>query len=635
MKVSRALLLSGMFVVAFGGVSIGQTTVIKEHKTLIIESPRQSVVNVKEIKEDYFPKLQNIEMPKPGIANEESDSELNAAKARIHPSKINPVEENKNGGSLKLPVRLRNFEGNAFNGGIPNDNDIAVSNSGKILSVMNSTVNVYDSTGNLVKTVSLDAFSASLGLTQDKYDPRVLYDPTADRFVVVCLDGKDDATSHIILGFSQTNDPAGNWNLYNISGNPLGDTTWCDYPIITLTKNELFLTLNALQDNKTWQLGFKQDYIWQIDKASGYSGAALKSKLHSGIVYNGVHIRNLCPVQGGSQLTGPDSYFLSDKNFSNKTDSIFLLRLSGEINDPNATLSINLLHAKSGTYGVSPNAQQVSTKKVARSLQTNDARILDAFIENNTIQFVGNSVTATGKAGAMHGIITNASSSPSAIINILGDTLEYGYPSIVYAGIHAGDDDALILVEHTSDTTFAGNSVVYYKGGSYSASKKLFSGSSFIQVADANDRWGDYTGAQRKYNEPGKAWVAANYGRIVGSGLGKGPGNACRISEIQSPLLPLPAAINEYGANWAGMNLYPVPANNYTPLRVTFTSEKEQYLNFRIMDMEGRTVANLLNDRAEPGKNTFTFSTHSLKKGIYLLSITSDKTVYSKKFVVE
>jgi len=613
-----------------------QETLVKEHKTTLIATPRAAVVTLSDIKEDYFPVLQVIEKPKPGIVTEEDDLEQKAAKARVKPDPNPSKPQYKNGGILAPPVRLRNFEGNSYDGAVPDDNDVAVSNDGKILAVMNTTLNTYDSTGKLIKSVSCDAFSNPIGLKNGKTDPRVLYDPEADRFIICYLNGFDDKTSQIVFGFSQTNDPSGAWNVYSVSGNPLKDTTWSDYPILALTKGELFLTINSLQDNKTWQLGFRQDLIWQINKDSGYNGQNLVTKVHSGIKYNGAYVRNSCPVQGGSGLTGPECYFLSDKNFSNKTDSVFLLKISGSLSDPNATLTVNLLHATSGTYGIAPDAHQPSTAKVKRTLQTNDARILDAFIENNTIQYVSNSVTPAGKAGVQHGIITNAStSSPSAIINILGDTLEFGYPSIAYAGIHAGDDDAFIMLDHTGDTTFPGHSVVFYKGGNYSNAKRLYNGKTYAQISGTNERWGDYSGAQRKYNEPGKAWTNLYYGRTVGSGLTALPGNAARVSEIQSPFLPKPAGIDNTENATTDVSIYPVPSSNYAPIQVTFTAEEDEYYNFNIYNSEGKLVTTLLREKAVPGKNRFSFSTSPLGKGIYFLKISSDREVLSKKFVVE
>ena len=135
----RYLLLLVAFAFCFGvsRKGFGQTTVVNEHKTVVFEVPRAGIVKVQDIKNDYFPKLQYIEMPKPGMSTEEDDSELNAAKARVHPIPGAPQPQNKQGGTLMTPNELRNFEGNSFDGGVPNDNNIAVSNAGKIVSARN------------------------------------------------------------------------------------------------------------------------------------------------------------------------------------------------------------------------------------------------------------------------------------------------------------------------------------------------------------------------------------------------------------------------------------------------------------------------------------------------------------------
>jgi hypothetical protein len=235
----------------------------------------------------------------------------------------------------------------------------------------------------------------------------------------------------------------------------------------------------------------------------------------------------------------------------------------------------------------------------------------------------------------MHGIISNVSSAPSVSIDILGDTLEFGYPSLCYAGLSAGDDDAFIVVDHTSDTTNPGNSVIFYKNGAYSASKRLYSGNSIVNVLDSiADRWGDYSGVQRRYNEPGKAWAAAFYGSLIGTPPTTTHGEGARISEIQSPLLPH-SAIAPIKSGISGVEMYPVPTSSYKPVNVIFTSPQDGYYDFRIYDIGGKLVTCLLREKVEEGKNRFTFSTSPLKPGIYMLSISSGQSAFTQKFVVE
>jgi len=63
------------------------------------------------------------------------------------------------------------------------------------------------------------------------FDPRAIYDPIADKYIVSWLAGNTSNSSLIVIGFSETNDAAGNWNLYALTGDPNNNGQWSDYPM--------------------------------------------------------------------------------------------------------------------------------------------------------------------------------------------------------------------------------------------------------------------------------------------------------------------------------------------------------------------------------------------------------------------
>ena len=67
---------------------------------------------------------------------------------------------------------LTGFQGNPYNFSVPNDNDVAISNDGMIVSVINSTINIYTETGEELYVVSLSAFSDTLDILESDFDPR-------------------------------------------------------------------------------------------------------------------------------------------------------------------------------------------------------------------------------------------------------------------------------------------------------------------------------------------------------------------------------------------------------------------------------------------------------------------------------
>lgn len=204
---------------------------------------KKATINLGEVTTDYNPALVTRQMPKQG--------------GRIEQYNYPPHEKRASAPApaavLPALVKGQSFLANGFSGGTPNDNDMAISDQGIVLSVINSDIYVKNTkTGVVSSPKSLAAISGPLNIPYFKFDPKVMYDPTADRFVMVFLAGNLDTTSSVILGFSQTNNPNLGWNMYKLPGNPLNNGYWTDYPMIAMTGKELFLTVNLLINNSTW-----------------------------------------------------------------------------------------------------------------------------------------------------------------------------------------------------------------------------------------------------------------------------------------------------------------------------------------------------------------------------------------------
>jgi hypothetical protein len=275
MKARNFLLVLILSLITLGSYSQQINTV----QQIPFTSAKQKTVSVSAINNDWNVHLQNLENPFEG--NKEYAGYLNKIKLESglkYPKKNLSGQPYKTNSKISADtcIVLKGFEGNLFSNNLPNDNTMAISNQGMLISNINSTIYIFDTQNDtLLKAVSLQAFSDTLQLNSSQYDPKLLYDPSADRFVMAYLAGHKDTTSNIILAFSATNDPLGNWNLYYLPGNPLADTSWSDYPAIALTQDELFLTINLLKNTGEWQTAFKQSVIWQLDKNKGYVGEAL------------------------------------------------------------------------------------------------------------------------------------------------------------------------------------------------------------------------------------------------------------------------------------------------------------------------------------------------------------------------
>jgi hypothetical protein len=573
---------------------------------------------------DYEIELRALDQhPIPSAGYGQLKQQLDIARDKFEAAKTTQPQFRKRS-NTPAPLIVKGAQGNPASG-IPNDNDIAVSNGGKVISVVNSNLRVYDDTLKVLHNRTLTALVSSVGVYSWISDPRVIYDPVADRFILVCFSGNLSNTSTILLGFTKTNDPAGDWNFYKLNGNSFNDSTWSDYPIISISEKDLFITFNQVKDNVSWTIGFNQSVIWQIDKQYGYDGDSLHYNLWSDIKYNGTPLRNICPAKYQSTEMGKNMYFLTLRNVSPSNDSIFLTEITDSYASGNAQLTMRVLKSPI-SYGFPPNARQKLLVAPRQQLMTNDARVLAAIYENDYIHFGGNSLNPQYmNAGVYLGRIKQVSSNqPEVSAAILSnDTVEYGYPSMAYMGYHPDEHKVLYTFSHCYTDSFPGTSVVYQDvEGNFSDVVSTKIGNSIINVlTDSVERWGDYTNIQRKYNEPHRAYLSGSWGRNGGMN--------CWLNIIQNvdtsftpPYQPPVETI-----------LFPNPTADRVTVR--FYMETEQQARFELLDMNGRRVALLLDTPVKAGNNEFSLSTQPLARGVYILRITTpNKRILAKPLSV-
>ena len=168
------------------------------------------------------------------------------------------------------------------------------------------------------------------------------------------------------------------------------------------------------------------------------------------------------------------------------------------------------------------------------------------------------------------------------------------------------------------------------------------------QNFDENERWGDYIGLQRKFNEISTAWTAG----YVSFGSQRA---GTWISEVAMPI-----QIDSIVEN--GKTYYIVNGDTFTNLNgrlialgvdekptsrtivfpnptadmvsVEFSLSSNQVVAAKLYDLNGRVVQQLLNQRAQAGKNVFTFNLAHFPQGLYVLQLESgEEIIHSEKLI--
>jgi hypothetical protein len=291
---------------------------------------------------------------------------------------------------------------------------------------------------------------------------------------------------------------------------------------------------------------------------------------------------------------------------SPQNDSVFLLKIGDTLNSPGNTLTVQAMKSNR-TYGFPPNGRQ---KGITDKLQTNDARVLGAYLEGNEIQFVSTTVdTAIGADAIYHGIISNYASAPSVQASYISvDTMDFAYPNISFAGNNGGLNASIISFDYSGVNHYPGVAAVLWDGSGHSPLLEIKQGVAPIKMLlDSIQRWGDYTGSQPRWNALGYVWTVGQFGKT-----GKQYNNW--MSLLRSPYA---VSVQNPTPTSSAATLFPIPSFQF--IRLRFRLGEEANLRFAIYDMKGALIDQVLEAHCERGENEFQFNTASLPTGQYLL----------------
>lgn len=515
MKFLVLLALMATVLISFGQSSYKKTT---------FEVSKAKTVSPRSIEPDFNINIKNIEAPLPGGNSYRSFLAEQKIKAKAHYAAnayTSVQKKNMINKTLSPPIITNGFEplrifpsGNStsLSAGIPSDNTLAISNDGILLTAMNTIVHAYDihkDTNHFPNSIiNLRQFVGG-SMSSFYYDPKLYYDPLHDRFILALLKDFDPDNSEVIICFSSTNDPNDEWYVYELPGNPLDNNRWTDFPCIAITDDKLYFTANLIIPDVSWQVGFDGSIIWEMELEKGYQGAKMDPVLYHDITYNGKFTRNLHTVQDAEGVAN-ELFLLSNRNFDIENDTIFLLHLA------DGDLSVEA-YKTDVPYGVPPNARQqdTDTSDPTNGLQTNDARVLGAYILDDQIQFVGNTMNPeTGFSAIYHGIIDNVYTNPVISGHIIGDSIkDYGYPNIAWSSVEECERESIIAFNYSSFDHYPGMATLNYnKNGDYSPVITIQEGGNWVnRLPGSYERWGDYYGLQRKYNAPGEMYSFGYY----------------------------------------------------------------------------------------------------------------------------
>jgi hypothetical protein len=525
---------------------------------------------------------------------------------------------NKNGNSENAvlsvtPVIGTNFLGNVNNGGSPMDNSIAISDGGWIVSVANTTIEYDDVSGTNTYYNTIPAFFNDNTIT-NTCDPVVLYDSGADRFIFFAQEcAGNSANSFLLICFSKTNNPNDGWWKYKLTGNPLNNNKWFDYPKLAVSNNELYITGNLFSNNPS--ATFDQAIVYQIPKANGYAGGSINWQYWSAISGSPFTLLPVSFGQAGNY--GPGCYLVATN--AGGASTIKFYDLTDDMSASNEQL--NYYSVSTTAYAPAGDAQQLGS---ACLLDNGDCRALSGFYLNGIVHFVFHSDIGSGWNGINYNRLNVSSkTNQSTTFGSVGN-FDYSYPSVVSYANSPTDGSVMIGFGRTSANIYPEVRVVNCDNGmNWSSSSLAKASSSYASYSSATkERWGDYTGAARRHNSTNPSiWFNGMYAtssNLWNTWIAEVHDNQVGIKENTK-------ADNE-------MKVYPNPVVETFALE--FVLENTTDLVIEVVDVNGKSVKQLFKGKGIQGVNNFSFNKANLSSGTYFLVITNNSTIIKNEKII-
>lgn len=545
----------------------------------------------------------------------ENKTELEAMKAEKTAKKFltqNRSAESSSATYLSASL-IDDFQGNTHNGWTPPDNDIAVSNAGRIVSVTNSAIFYLNSSGAVTYNASYSTFFSTYisGLSASIFDPVVAYDSESDRFVMVVLHGNTSTTSQVLVCFSQTNNPADGWNVYSFAGNFKSDGSWFDYPKLAINKEEVWVTGNLFFNSGG---GFNEAIILQIDKTIGYAGGSVPYQ-----TYLGTNRFTVTPCRNAfSTQLSQGMFFVSSSSGGSSNYRLHIVN-----DDLSGTPTLTNTNVSTTAYSPSGDAAQSGT---TRQLDNGDCRILSAYYQSPYVHFVHMHDVGSGWNGVRYVRldVTGASALTRGFGNV--GNLDYSYPAITSFSTDPTRHESIITFQASGPSAFPSvRAFTIDNDAAISPSISVKSGTGFVAIGSGLQRWGDYIGMAKKYNATTReAWCAAAFGNSSNNyttWIGKFGG--------------LVSGLEDQSVEPIESKVYPNPI--IQDFALDFELTERTRLQVELYSLSGGLVKTLYAGRGKPGKNTFKFNKGVLPAGQYLLTITDESKTQSyaqKKIVI-
>lgn len=538
-------------------------------------------------------------------------------------------EENTPSGSFKTlttpPEIKASFRSNDVKVWTPPDNTMAISRDGKIISATNQGMEFLDSSGNLlVPYLEWNDFLNDTSLLLAKFDPRVIYDPYHDRFIICVLHGPlDPDRSEIILAVSESSDPSQNWMIYTLAGNPFNDTSWADYPSIGLNEHELFINVNLFK-TAAQEYAFNGTLVYQVGLKSIYSGQAPSSRLWYSITAHGKDglTLNPAPHAYGNPI-GTGMYFV--QMMPDSASEILMYHITDTMNAPGVKMESDYFPIVPVTACANGHLKNKQTGEVDE-LSTGGCWIQNAFLLGDRIHFTF-SGNREGWCGIHYGTV-NLKTKEASYLSYSEPGFELAYPVVASLARDESEMTSVIgFLKAGMDLYPEFNFISLNDFQTWSSPKRIKEGETVIDAFGDPfvERWGDYTGICRRTGTSlPEIWTFGCYGTNTPPRNNSWSGWIAQLKTTETGEL--------HGTDKVGLFPNPVYGEKYY---LFLNLEQEAKVEIRLLSGDGRLIQPLFSGTLPATRSYLSFNKDPLATGAYFIEVCRNGVCNCEKMLIE
>ncbi|MDB5107199.1 MAG: hypothetical protein JWM69_140 [Candidatus Binatus sp.] len=359
-----------------------------------------------------------------------------------------------------------------------------------LMVTLNNNVTIQSRAGAVIRTVPIAGFWSSLGAISEAFDPRVLFDPYAGRWIMSSGADAGASSAAILIGVSQTSDPTAGWNLYQVKVDPAGQN-WADYPTLGFNGDWIVVQSNIFTVNQGAYLG---SYIYVFNKADLYAGGVGQYTLlkdSTGYTdYPAVTYDNTLPVE----------YLLRDWNGSAGT--LRISEISGPVRAEVLTTGIAYPGTANHWQDWAPTTNFAPQLGTIARIDTDDSRIENCIFRNGSLWVAHTVYLPAGgptRSAAQWWQINTASGS-LGVVQQLGrvddpnGSFDFAFPTVA---VNA-NSDMMIGYSRFGASQYASANYSFRRHGDPAGALgpdtviKAGEGPYFKDFGTGDNRWGDY-----------------------------------------------------------------------------------------------------------------------------------------------